>query len=106
MTDNGAGGDFQLEEQVGRILRVGVRASSVCLGVGLILSFLAWSATAGEALMIGGLVALMATPIARVATSVVDYARRRDWLFFAFTLIVLIELTAGIIAALAFHRRV
>jgi hypothetical protein len=36
---------------------------------------------------------------------VIDYARRRDWVFFTFTLIVLIELTAGIVAALVFHRR-
>ena len=55
--------------------------------------------------MLVGLVALMGTPVARVAMSVVEYGRRRDWTFFVLTLIVLAELCAGIVAALVFHRR-
>jgi hypothetical protein len=43
--------------------------------------------------------------VARVATSVVEYARERDWTFFVCTSIVLLELGAGIVAALVFHRR-
>jgi uncharacterized membrane protein len=55
--------------------------------------------------MLIGLVTLMATPVARVAASVLNYAHRRDWTFFVLTLIVLAELSAGIVAALLFHRR-
>ena len=36
-----------------------------------------------------GLLLLIATPIARVAFSVVEFARERDWLYVATTLIVL-----------------
>ena len=47
----------------------------------------------------------MATPVARVATSMVEYVRHRDWTFSILTAIVLLELCAGIVAALVFHRR-
>jgi uncharacterized membrane protein len=56
-------------------------------------------------LMNAGLMILMATPVARVAASVAEYARERDWTFVVLTSIVLLELCGGIIAALVFHRR-
>jgi uncharacterized membrane protein len=40
-----------------------------------------------------------------VAASVVEYAVERDWLFVVLTTIVLLEIAAGVIAALVFHRR-
>lgn len=97
--------DFKLEERLGQILRVGVTASSVCLGVGLVLSLMTGALAAGGALMTAGLVMLMATPVARVAASVVEYGVHRDWTFFTLTAIVLLELLAGIVAALVFHKR-
>jgi uncharacterized membrane protein len=97
--------DFQLEETLGRILRFGVHASSACLAVGLLLVMATTLGSVGATLMLVGLVALMGTPVARVAMSVVEYGRRRDWTFFVLTLIVLAELCAGIVAALVFHRR-
>ena len=97
--------DFQLEETLGRILRFGVHASSACLAVGLLLVMATTLVSVGGTLMLVGLVALMGTPVARVAMSVVEYGRRRDWTFFVLTLIVLAELCAGIVAALVFHRR-
>jgi len=98
-------GDFQIEDRVGAILRLGVRASSVCLAVGLLLSILTGYDSASVWLMTAGLMMLMATPVARVAVSVVGYAAGRDWTFFILTSIVLLELGAGIVAALVFHRR-
>jgi uncharacterized membrane protein len=98
-------GDFQLEETLGRILRFGVHASSACLAVGLLLVMATTLGSVGATFMLVGLVALMGTPVARVAMSVVEYGRRRDWTFFVLTLIVLAELCAGIVAALVFHRR-
>jgi uncharacterized membrane protein len=98
--------DAQLEQRVGSVLRWGVYVSAVCLAIGLTLSL----TRTGDALLAGvlmnaGLMILMATPVARVATSVIEYAREGDWTFFVCTSIVLIELGAGIVAALVFHRR-
>jgi uncharacterized membrane protein len=98
-------GDFLLEERLGAILRVGVRASTICLAVGLALSLFAGEARVSGLLINLGLLALMATPVARVATAVVDYGFGRDWLYFTLTALVLLELSAGIIAALVFHTR-
>lgn len=99
-------GDVALEDRLGAILRVGVYASSTCLAAGLLLSLAApgLSALAGS-LMTAGLVLLMATPVARVAVSVVVYGMQRDWTFFALTGLVLLELIAGIIAALVFRTK-
>lgn len=98
--------DLSLEERLGTILRVGVYASSSCLAVGLALSLTAPALVvlAGW-LMSAGLVMLMATPVTRVAVSVVEYGRQRDWTFFALTGLVLLELAAGIVAALVFHSK-
>jgi uncharacterized membrane protein len=97
--------DFLLEERLGRILRVGVYASSACLGLGLLLSLTTGAVAVSGWLMTGGLMMLMATPVARVAASVVEYGVHRDWTFFTLTAIVLLELCAGIVAALVFHKR-
>ncbi|MGE0448530.1 MAG: DUF1634 domain-containing protein [Vicinamibacterales bacterium] len=98
-------GDLLLEQRLGAILRVGVRASTVCLAVGLLLSLVSGASQVSTVLMHGGLIVLLATPVARVATAVVDYGFGRDWLFFTLTALVLLELCAGIIAALLFHER-
>jgi uncharacterized membrane protein len=98
-------GDFRLEQRLGRILGIGVHVSTLCLAIGLFLSLGMSRAAIGDPLMIAGIVALMATPVARVAASVVDYGLRRDWTFFLLTLIVLVELCAGVVAALVYHRR-
>lgn len=44
-----------------------------------------------------GLLALIATPIARVAASIVAFARQRDWLYVALTAFVLAILLYGVI---------
>ncbi len=97
--------DSSLEERLGAVLRVGVYASSICLaaGLGLSLTVPGLAVLAGW-LMTAGLVMLMATPVTRVAVSVVVYGRQHDWTFFTLTGLVLLELTAGIVAALVFHR--
>jgi uncharacterized membrane protein len=97
--------DARLEQIIRRILRVGVTVSSVLLGIGLVTSFIAPAAPAGGLLLTVGLVILMATPVTRVAASVLEYAVERDRLFVALTGIVLLEIIAGVIAALVFHRR-
>jgi uncharacterized membrane protein len=104
-TQQNSRGDVALEKRLGTVLAVGVRASTVCLAAGLLLDLTTSFGSAADGLMLFGLIALIATPIARVAASVLDFGRRRDWVFFVLTLIVLGELCAGIVAALVFHRR-
>jgi len=99
-------GDVRLERTVGKILRVGVAACTVCLVSGLLLSFVGQRSNAGNALITVGLWILMGTPIARVAASVAEYAAERDWRFVILTSVVLLEICGSIVAALLFHRHV
>ena len=52
----------------------------------------------GQALIIAGLLLLIATPIARVAISVVAFALERDWTYVAITAAVFILLTLSLLA--------
>jgi uncharacterized membrane protein len=52
------------------------------------------------ALLSLGLLLLLATPVARVVISILDYARQRDWLFFVLTVVVLLELAASVVLAM------
>ena len=97
--------DTELERRVGWVLTAGVRASAVLLAFGLALSVTGRGASMAAWLMTAGLLLLMATPVARVATSMIVYIRQRDWTFSILTAVVLLQLCAGIVAALVFHRR-
>jgi uncharacterized membrane protein len=100
---NGPSGDTnaeRIEETVGRVLRLGVTASSLCLGAGLAASLIMPATGFTRALLTGGLLVLLATPASRVVVSAVVYVRSRDWLFVALTLVVLLELVASVVAAL------
>jgi len=55
-------------------------------------------ALTGEGLIELGLLLLIATPIARVALSVILFARQRDWLYVGVTLMVLALLTYSLLA--------
>lgn len=96
--------ESDLEHRIGRVLTIGVRTSALFLAAGLALSF-AGATWVAAWLMTAGLLLLMATPVARVATSMIEYLRHRDWTFSILTAIVLLELCAGVVAALVFHRR-
>lgn len=90
---------LRIELLLGRVLVTGVALSAILLAGG-IASHLAASGTSAV-LLRAGLFTLMATPILRVAVSVVEYARLRDW-FFAFTaLSVLGVLLTSVAIALA-----
>lgn len=93
------GDSLSLEIAVGSVLRLGVVASSICLGAGLVVALIGGERGLAGRLAAAGLIALLATPVARVVVSVVDYLRERDWLFVVLTLIVLLELAASVIAA-------
>jgi len=96
----------RLERIVGLVLRVGVTTSSACLAAGLVLSFLPSPPALTALLLQAGLIALLATPVARVIVSIVEYTIDRDWTFAALTVIVLLELAASAVAALVFNQRV
>ena len=95
----------RLERIVGVVLRLGVGASTVCLGAGLTLSFVPGLSAQAAVLLHAGIVVLLVTPVARVVVSAGEYARQRDWLFVGLTLTVLLELLGGAVAALVFNRR-
>lgn len=97
--------DERLEARLGLILRAGVLVSTACLAVGLVLGLVLGETRLGGGLLRAGLMLLLATPVARVAASVVEYARARDWRFVVLTAVVLFELLAGVVAALVFHQR-
>jgi len=90
---------YRLEDQLGRLLLVGVICSATLLFVGLLLS----GTNLGPALATGflnaGLIVLMATPVLRVIVSVVEYARIRDWFFVMTTLAVLGVLLTSLVIA-------
>jgi uncharacterized membrane protein len=95
----------RMERVVGIVLRAGVFASSACLAVGLLLSLATGGGPVAAFLLNTGIVVLLATPVARVIVSTVEYIVERDWPFAVLTTIVLLELVASAVAALVFNRK-
>ena len=93
-------GAHGLEKRIGRVLRLGITASSLCLGVGLAMALVGVKAEFARPLLTAGLIVLLATPASRVVVSAVVYMRSRDWLFATLTLIVLLELALSVMAAI------
>ena len=83
---------------LGRVLTVGTRISTALLVVGLV-AVVAGAGGVGQRLLSAGLIVLMATPIARVAVSVVEFARSREWWFVLCTAFVLALLAGSLIVA-------
>jgi len=91
------GRDVRLERWLGRALSVGVAASTVLLGTGLVLALAAVAPQASALLLRIGLITLMATPVARVVISVFEYGAKRDWTFLALTAGVLVMLAMSLV---------
>jgi uncharacterized membrane protein len=91
--------DHRSELAIGRVLRVGGIASSICLGIGLVLSFGDTESRTASLLLAAGVVTLLATPGARLVVLAANYARERAWAFVLLTLIVIAELVSSMIAA-------
>jgi uncharacterized membrane protein len=96
---------MKLEQSIGFVLRAGVIVSSVSLTAGLLLSLTVSGGAIAAVLLNAGIIVLLATPLARVVVSTVEYVRERDWPFATLTFIVLLELVASAIAALVFNRK-
>ena len=97
---------MKLERLIGTVLRAGVIASSACLTIGLLLALATGGTAVSAFLLNAGIVVLLATPVARVIVSTVQYVSERDWPFATLTFIVLLELVASAVAALVFNRRI
>jgi uncharacterized membrane protein len=90
----------RLERWVGRILGWGTVVSTILLAAGLLLELLRIAPGAAVALTNAGLVILMATPLARVGASVMEYVLEREWLFASLTSLVLAILLGSLAIAL------
>jgi uncharacterized membrane protein len=88
-----------LERTIGRVLRLGVGASSVLLVAGLLLTPIDGAGRVSHIVLATAIIILLATPAARVVISVAEYVRERDWLFVALTLIVLVTLAGSVVVA-------
>lgn len=85
-----------MERRIGQLLLAGVLLAALCLVAGLAM----WMAAAegsGSTVINAGLMILMATPVLRVALSVVEFARTREWLFAATATVVLAILVASVV---------
>jgi uncharacterized membrane protein len=89
----------QLEDLLGLLLYTGTAVSSAVLAVGVALWMLGWHGDVSAVFLHAGLIVLMATPVARVVVSCVEYVRARDWFFAATTLAVLAVLVATVLVA-------
>lgn len=116
--------DGALEIVLGRLLRFGVLVSAAIVGVGglfLLISRGSWTpdfrtfhstvsplhsvpgilreafALRADGIVQTGLLVLIATPVLRVVFSLFGFARQRDWLYVALTLLVLSVLAVGLV---------
>jgi uncharacterized membrane protein len=99
-----AGRGVDLERLIAVILRAGVALSSCGLGAGLLLTLTGTAPATAAILLTAGILVLFATPVARVVASLVAYVAARDWTFALLTAVVLLELAAGVAAALHGRR--
>jgi len=91
----------QLEVTLGRLLQLGITLAAVFLAGGLILWMVRGPSGVAGMVLTGGLIVLMATPIMRVAVSLVAYIRMRDWFFVMTTVMVFVLLAVTVGLALA-----
>jgi uncharacterized membrane protein len=91
----------RMERLLGRVLGAGLAISIAVLLVGLPLTLAGEVPATADRILRVGLMILMATPVARVATAAIEYAMERDWTFFAITLSVLAVLCGSLLAALS-----
>lgn len=93
-------GSERLERWLGRILGVGAVTSTALLAVGLVLQLAGALPDVANAMTHVGLIVLIATPVARVVASVVDFTLSRDWVFVTLTSLVLVILLGSLLVAI------
>jgi uncharacterized membrane protein len=84
---------LKLETVLARLMLAGVAFSALSLAAGLVL----WLAGRQTRLLDVGLIALLVTPMLRVAVSFLEAIRMRDWFFVGATLTVVVLLSASLV---------
>lgn len=93
-----------LERLLALLMLRGVQVSAASLAVGLAVWFSGAAPLQASWLLTAGLIGLMATPMLRVAVSVVEAIRLRDWFFVLTTAAVAALLTMSVAYALMTRR--
>lgn len=86
-----------IEMVLARLLRIGSLIAAALLSVGICAMLLGGYAVVAPRLITAGLLALLATPIMRVAVAGVIFVREKDWRFAFFCMVVLCALVAGVL---------
>jgi uncharacterized membrane protein len=89
----------EIEERLGRLLAVGTTFSTGLLAVSLALWLIVGGRPFVDRILHAGLVVLIATPVARVATSTAIYLVQRDWHMVLMTGLVLLSLALSVVVA-------
>lgn len=90
----------RLQRIVGRVLRAGALLSTALMALGLVLTMTRSPSAWSDPPLRMGLVILMATPVANVVVSGLEYVAERDWKFVLLTAIVLLILTGSLAVAI------
>ena len=90
----------RLERWLGKILGIGAVTSTTLLALGLVLQLVNRLPNVANDLTHLGLIILIATPVARVVASVVDFTISRDWTFTVLTSLVLVILLGSLMVAI------
>jgi uncharacterized membrane protein len=99
---NGAGiddADANMADAVRRIARWGLSIGGAALVTGLIASLAGW-ADASRVCLVGGLGIIVALPVVNVVAALVEEIRRREWVFLAVAIAVLVVLIYNVGRAL------
>ncbi|MBI1875561.1 MAG: DUF1634 domain-containing protein [Acidobacteria bacterium] len=105
---NGGGGSMpesdraleRLQRIVGRVLRAGAVLSTALMALGLVLTLMSLPSAWSDPPLELGLVILMATPVANVVVSGLEYLVERDWKFVLLTAVVLLILAGSLAVAI------
>ncbi|MBI3263045.1 MAG: DUF1634 domain-containing protein [Acidobacteria bacterium] len=105
---NGGGGSMpesdraleRLQRIVGRVLRAGAVLSTALMALGLVLTLMSLPSAWSDPPLKLGLVILMATPVANVVVSGLEYLVERDWKFVLLTAVVLLILAGSLAVAI------
>ena len=81
-----------MEKKLSIVLIIGVVASVIIMCAGLIMQ--------NSNIVMAGIACLIATPILRVVTSVIEFAKEKDWLYVLICIAVLLILSACIIVGI------
>ncbi len=79
------------------LLRAGSLGAAVLMAAGVLMMLVGGESALASRLTLSGLVALVLTPVLRVAVECWTFARRGEWLFTLISLLVLLALGAGMV---------